>query len=437
MNMDSAILASVSSDDSIIIAGPEVAEAARAWRVMSELTSAIGVILDPEQLLERVMDVILEELPVDRGFILLYDSKGEELEPHVIRYRRGMPTKKQKITISQRIIQHVIDNRESVLCTNAMTDQRFSSEESEDSIHNFGLHSVICVPIMVRDLLLGIVHIDSAAAAHTYTEQQLRLMSAIGQMTGLAVQNARLVQQQMKTARLAATGETVAYLSHSIKNILQGMKSGADLVNMGIQRDSKEPLNKGWQIVQHNLDRIYQLSMNMLAFSKTRLPNLNHDYLNKIVSDAVTLAQSRAEERNVMLETEFEEQLPPIPIDSEGIHQVALNIISNAVDAVAPGDGVVRVRTGFDNEAGIADLIISDNGPGIEPDKIEELFEPFKSTKGQGGTGLGLAVARKLVREHHGRIVVESKPGEGTTFRVRLPAQEMTQWSEETYSALQ
>jgi signal transduction histidine kinase len=177
--------------------------------------------------------------------------------------------------------------------------------------------------------------------------------------------------------------------------------------------------------------------MNMLAFSKTRLPNLKPEQLNKIVSDAITLAQTRAGERNVELLTELEDQLPPIPIDSQGIHQVALNIISNAVDAVEPGEGVVHISTVFDSEAGIADFIVSDNGPGIEQEKIEELFEPFKSSKGQGGTGLGLAVARKLVREHHGRIVVESKPGEGTTFRIRLPAQEMAQWSEETYSALQ
>lgn len=438
-NMDSAILASVRSEDSLIIAGPEVAEAARAWKVMSELTSAIGAIIDPDALLERVMDVILEELPVDRGFILLYEQKGDELElvPHVVRYRRGVRAKKQKITTSRRIIQHVCDNRTAVLCTNAMTDKRFSTDASQDSIHDYGLHSVICAPIMVRDLLLGVLHIDSAAAAHTYTQEQLRLMSAIGQMTGMAIQNARLVQQQMQTARLAATGETVAYLSHYIKNILQGMQSGSDLVRLAIKQQNFGTLGKGWNIVEHNLDRIMALTMNMLAFSKDRAPRLVPTNLNKIVADAVSLAQTKADEREVILLTDLEEPFPPIPLDADGIHQVALNIIGNAIDAVAQGSGVVNVSTHFRPEEGIADLVISDNGPGIERDKIEEIFEPFKSTKGQGGTGLGLAVARKIVREHHGRIVVDSTPGEGTSFRVRLPAQEMARQSEETYSTLQ
>jgi signal transduction histidine kinase len=434
--MDSAILASYGAEDSIIIAGPELTEEARAWRVMNELTTAIGAIIDPDQLLERVMDVVLEELPVDRGFILLYDKSGEELVPHVVRYRRGVRAKKQKISTSQRIVQHVLDNRQAVLCTNAMTDARFAGEAGQDSIADYGLHSLICAPIMVRDLMLGVIHIDCSAAAHTYTEEQLRLMSAIGQITGMAIQNARLVQQQMQTARLAATGETVAYLSHYIKNILQGMQSGADLVDLGIKRENMETLSQGWGIVQRNLDRILQLTMNMLAFSKERAPKLQHNNLNRIVADAVSLVEVKAREKKVRLETHLEEPLPPVPLDEDGIHQVVMNMVGNAVDAVAPETGKVSVGTHFDNDAGIADIIVADNGQGIAREKIEEIFEPFKSGKGQGGTGLGLAVARKIVKEHHGRIVVDSEPGEGTSFRVRLPVQELARESEETYSTL-
>lgn len=434
VNMDSAILASFSGEDSLVLAAPELTEAARAWRVMSEVSAALGAILDPDQLLERTMDVILEELPVDRGFILLYDSQDEELEPHVIRYRRGLRTKKQKISTSRRIIQYAIDHRASVLCTNAMTDKRFASGDRQDSIHDLGLHSVICAPIMVRDQLLGVIHIDSAARIHTYTQGQLRLMSAIGQMTGLAIQNARLVKQQMRTERLAATGETVAYLSHYIKNILQGIQSGADIVELGMKKDTTDMVSQGWSIVQRNLDRILSLTLNMLAFSKTREPKLRSTSLNKVVADATSLCQKRADEQKVNLRVDLQDPLPPVPLDPDGIHQVVLNIVGNAIDAVPDTDGVVTVATRFAVDEGIADIIIADNGPGIEQENIEEIFEPFKSGKGQSGTGLGLSVARKIVREHHGRIVVDSRPGEGTSFRIRLPVQEMTSESEETYS---
>ncbi len=436
-NMDSAILASVGSEDSIVIAGPELTQAARAWKVMSELTAAIGAIIDPEQLLERVMDVVAEELPVDRGFILLYDKSGTELVPHVVRYRRGLRDQARRITTSQRIIHHVVEHREAILCTNAMTDRRFARDAAQDSIVAFDLHSVICAPILVRELLLGVIHIDSAAAAHTYNQEQLRLMSAIGQVTGMAIHNARLVQQQMQTARLAATGETVAYLSHYIKNVLQGMQSGADLVDGAIRRQNMDVLDQGWRIVKHNLDRIMELTMNMLAFSKTREPRLQPNNLNRIVADAVSLIQARADERESMVLTDLEEPFPPIPLDATGIHHAVLNILCNAVDAVPRGRGVINVNTRFHAEEGIADIVITDNGPGIPPEAVEEIFEPFKSTKGQGGTGLGLAVARKIIREHHGRIVVDSRPGEGTTFRIRLPVQELERASDDTFSALQ
>lgn len=433
-NMDSAILSSVSSDESVIIAGPELAEAAKAWRVMSELSSAIGAIMDPDQLLERVMDVIRDELPVDHGFILMYDKESGELIPRVVRSRRGIQAGQQKITTSKKIIQHVIDKREAVLCTNAMTDVRFVQDAAQDSIHSFGLRSVICSPIMVRSELMGVIHIDSAAGAHNYTREQLRLMGAIGQMTGLAIQNAELVHQQMQTARLAATGETVAYLSHSIKNVLQALQGGAEIVEMGLKKQALGTITQGWAIVQRNLGSIMQMTLNMLNFSKTREPNLRPCNLNQIVTDVLTGLQRKADEHQVMLLSDLEEPFPPIPLDADGIEQATMNLISNAIEAVAAKTGVVNVSTRFHANEAIADLIIADNGPGIEPDRIEELFQPFKSTKGQGGTGLGLPVARKIVREHHGRIIVESTPGKGTIFRVRLPAQEMPKASGETYS---
>jgi signal transduction histidine kinase len=125
-----------------------------------------------------------------------------------------------------------------------------------------------------------------------------------------------------------------------------------------------------------------------------------------------------------MLLAETDEEHPPIPIDPDGIHQVVLNLVTNAIDAVEPQHGVINVRIAFDEEAQEAVLTVADNGPGIDSEGLSHIFEPFHSSKGQGGTGLGLAVARKIVNEHNGRIDVSSMSGEGTIFRVRLPISE-------------
>jgi len=132
--------------------------------------------------------------------------------------------------------------------------------------------------------------------------------------------------------------------------------------------------------------------------------------------------------------TDYDESFPAIPIDVDGIHQVVLNLVINAVDAAPAEKGLVNVETRFDGENSYACITVSDNGPGIDPAIAAKLFEPFHSTKGQGGTGLGLAVAKKIVEEHQGRISVESRPSEGTLIRVSLPiTSTRAQASEQTF----
>jgi signal transduction histidine kinase len=281
---------------------------------------------------------------------------------------------------------------------------------------------VICVPLIAREDLLGVIHLDCSSSTHTYGEDQLRLITAIGYVAGLAVENARLVESRLQNERLAATGETVAYLSHSIKNILQGLRGGADVVENGLTATDLSMVGTGWQIVSRSLDKILNMSMNMLAFSKDREPRREYVQLNHVVAEAASLAQPHADHRSVMLLSDTDDPLPAISIDADGIGQVALNIIHNAIDAAAPQKGRVNVKTSFDASKNEALIRVSDNGPGIPPDVMPTIFEPFKSTKGHAGTGLGLAVAHKIVREHNGTIEVSTDPDGGTVFTIRLPA---------------
>lgn len=420
--LDSAILSSIpSSEDSVILAAPETADAVHAWRVMLQLSEAIGAILSPRQLLERVMDIIIEQVHVDRGFILSLDRETGELNPEVVRYRTRNGEVPEKITTSRTIINHVVHRKEGVICSNAMTDKRFAGTAKQGSIHNYRLHSVICVPIVARQELLGVIHIDCSSTSHTYTSEQLRLITAIGKTTGMAIENARLVQSHVETERLAATGETVAYLSHSIKNMLQALRGGADIVEAGLQKRSVDLLAKGWAIVQRNLTAVYNLSMNMLAFSKNREPKPVLAQLNQVVSDTVQMEQHLADTKQAVLLADLDDGLPPIHLDLDGIQQLMINLLSNAVDAVGTTGGRITVKTEYDAEQGEAMLSVSDNGEGIPPQNLKHIFEPFHSGKGHGGTGLGLAVAKKIVEEHNGRIVVTSRVGEGTTFEIALP----------------
>jgi signal transduction histidine kinase len=457
--MDSAIMAAIpANEDSMVLAVPEPAAAAMSnLKILYQLGAALGSSFDIDQVLEVVMDLVFEHVKADRGIILLADERTGELAPKVVRLRdddEASPVRNRaqsaqaaheqpipvsssngdsngsaqpKIHASRTIINHVIQNGEGVLSSNAMADQRFSKGKS---VHNLGIRSALCVPIKARKLtsskspgdeVIGVIYIDSSVKNYTYSPDQLRLLTAIGLQAGMAIQNAKLYQQGLIAERLAAVGETTAALSHSIKNILQALRGGADVVEMGLKASNLTQASKGWRVVERNLDKIYNLTLNLLAYSRQREPKLEMVNPRRLIDECLELVAGVANERGAMVVADVDEAHPAIPMDEAGMHQVVMNLLSNALDAVEPQKGLIRVTANFDLENRQSIIEVVDNGTGIQPSMMKHMFELFHSTKGNRGTGLGLAVAKKIVDEHEGSISVKSAPGEGTAFTVRLP----------------
>ncbi|MEX2671460.1 MAG: ATP-binding protein [Phycisphaeraceae bacterium] len=421
--IDASVEATVSSnDDSLIMASPEPSAAAAGHlKILYDLMQLIGSIFDRQLLLERVMDLVFEHFAPDRGFVLLGGPEDLKPEPVVVRYRMAQPTEEDsRFTVSRTIVQHVMTRVEGVLSSNAMSDRRFSAGES---IQAYGIRSAICVPLKFRERIFGVIYIDSKIANYTFTEDQLRLMTAIGAQTGLALANADLYQQGLAQARLAAVGETVASLSHSIRNMLQALRGGAEVVELGLRKKDLECVSSGWEVLSRNLDRIFDLTMNMLAFSKQRKPEFDNVDLAELVKEVSELMRPQFEKRNVKLITNCHPELPMVPADVNGLHQVIVNLLGNALDAVEPEDGCVTLECSFDEGRQRATILVSDNGEGIEEENLKQVFTPFYSTKGLRGTGLGLAVAKKIIQEHGGAIDMKSETGQGTRFTITLSAQ--------------
>ena len=419
--VDSSILSALdASEESVILPPPETADAVAAWNVVYKIAEMVGTVQLVDTFLQRVSDIIFDHLIVDRLIVLTREEGQDKLTPQIVRYRSETKKGRPTIVTSRTIINHVITTRDGVLCANAMTDSRFSGESKHDSIHRLGLRSTICVPIVVREEVHGVIHMDCSMSHHTYTQEQLRLVVAIGRLTGMAIENERLLRSRVRTERLAAAGETVAYLSHHIRNILQGMQGGAEIVELGISKERFDTTRSGWSMVRRNLDRIYDLTMNMLTFSKERQPRVSRTQITQIVEDVIALVQNRADEKGVMVLADLDE-IPPVQLDPAGMHQVIHNIILNAIEAVDAGSGRVNVKAYLDEAEAAAVVSVIDNGPGIEPEIRDRIFDAFQSSKGQGGTGLGLAAAKKIIDELGGKIEVDSTVGEGTTFSIKLP----------------
>jgi signal transduction histidine kinase len=441
--MDSSIMHTVqSSDDSMVLAVPEPAAAAMAnLKLLYQLNASLGSSFDMDQVFEVVMDLVFEHVKADRGIILALDVKRNELVPKVVRTRdesHGADNGKnddkvqaaEKIHASRTIINYVIEKSEGVLSSNAMTDSRFSKGKS---VHNLGIRSALCVPIKCRridgkdgDDIIGVIYIDSSVKNYTYSPDQLRLLTAIGLQAGLAIQNAKLYQQGLQAERLAAIGETTAALSHSIKNILQALRGGADVVEMGIKGNNVPQLTKGWRVVDRNLEKIYNLTMNLLAYSKDREPRLELVNPKKLLEECVELLATAANDKGVMVVADVDKDHPAVPLDPDGMHQVIMNLLSNALDAVTSQEGLIRIVCHYQAEQRQTVIEVIDNGSGVPEPMMKHMFELFHSTKGNRGTGIGLAVARKIVEEHEGSISVQSRVGEGTTFTLRLPVEHET-----------
>jgi signal transduction histidine kinase len=235
------------------------------------------------------------------------------------------------------------------------------------------------------------------------------------------VEETRYHQAMLQAERLAAIGQTIAALSHHIKNILQGLRSGSEIIKMGLKDKNDHLIQQGWRVAEKNQGKIYDLVMDMLNYSKERIPAVEPTDLNEIVKDIHDLLAPRARELNVKLELDLADDLPTVQADPEGLHRALLNIVGNAIDAVEERpDPQVKIGTRLAEEGWVR-VVVLDNGPGIPPHQVNEIFKPFVSTKGSRGTGLGLPVSRKILREHGGDIVVQSQLEVGSKFVLKLP----------------
>ena len=436
----SRIVQSVSQKEGSVLWTPAVDSADNPWlararsnlQVMYRTALAVSHTLDIDQLLSRIMQLIFEWVEADRGCIMLLDPESKQLAPKVRRDRhRSDPSDSggdERMNISQTILDYVLQNKEGVLTSDAREDQRW---DTAASILQQGVREAICVPMQGRYDVVGAIYIDTLTPAHKviantprrFREEHLKLMVAIGHQAALAVEDTMYYSAMVQAERLAAVGQTIAMLSHHIKNILQGIRGGSYLIEMGLGDHDEEVVRKGWNIVEKNQNKISTMVMDMLSFSKEREPDLAPAQLNDVVADVVELMQVRAAELNVLLNWKPDGQMPVFQFDSDAIHRAALNVVTNAIDACEERpNGKVDVSTRFLADENLVQVIVEDNGVGISAEQLPKIFQVFVSDKGTRGTGLGLPVSQKIVKEHGGRIMVDSEMGRGSRFVLEFSA---------------
>lgn len=406
-----------------------LARARSNLQVMYRTALAVSHTLDIDDLLGRILQLVFEWVEADRGCIMLIDQESGQLRTKARRDRRVAEA--TSMVISRTILDYVLDRGEGVITSDAQDDDRFSGG---NSVVRTGVREAICVPMQGRYGTVGVIYVDTTvpladvveSGHRQFTDEHLKLLIAIGHQAALAVEDTTYYSAMVQAERLAAVGQTIATLSHHIKNILQGIRSGGYLVDMGLENEDLALVRKGWEIVDRNQGKISSLVMDMLSFSKEREPDPLPSDLAAIVTDIVETVHRRAEEIGATIQWSPPTDLPRLLFDPEALARAILNVVTNALDAVEerPGGTVeIRVETaaGEGPDEGRARVVVTDNGAGMAPETLAQIFNLFVSTKGAKGTGLGLTVSRKILREHGGDIHVTSRLGAGSTFVLEFP----------------
>ncbi len=249
------------------------------------------------------------------------------------------------------------------------------------------------------------------------------IRDADGSITHVMEVSTDITQIRELQDQLTSLGLLIGSVSHGIKGLLTGLDGGMYLVNAGLAKDDQEKIEEGWDIVKMMVGRIRKQVLDILYYAKNRELEYERVPVDQFAEELAVTVEKKAQDRNVRFIRQFETGLGEFDADTGVLASALVNILENAVDASAemPAETPGEVRFQVSGDAGAVFFDVIDNGPGIDRETREKMFTLFFSSKGNKGTGLGLFIANKMVRQHGGGITVSSAPEKGARFRIRVP----------------
>jgi signal transduction histidine kinase len=253
-----------------------------------------------------------------------------------------------------------------------------------------------------------------------FSQDDLWFMIRYGFELSFALEKAKLMEESISAVRLASIGETVAGLAHCMKGIAHALKVSAYVVRKEIERYSTQDLCTAWAILEKNITRLADLSVDVLSHKSGLAGTMVQADLNQCARDAVRLLEPEAAARTLKFSASYGKGLSKCLINPNRIYRCLVNLIINAFDACTPQGGSVTVKT---EKTAPDEALVSviDTGRGMDESTKAIIFGLFKTTKGRKkGSGIGLPTVYDIVKQHHGRIEIDSKKGKGTTFRIYI-----------------
>lgn len=389
--------------------------------IFREFAESLNLIEDFDQIALNLLGTIKEAVAADRLAFFIHD-------PDLGQFRIGasigyLPDELKGVSLSgdDRLAKWLKVNK-TFLDVRAWPGVFGFLDEREKGVFR-RLRLVLCYPVLSMNRLIGILGVGERASGEALPAEEAAFLDSLMPQAGIALENALLFKEQreryrrmLRADRLATIGELAAGAAHEIRNPLTSIKSSLQYLESRCREESEKRL---LGVALAETDRIDGILAALLSFSRPTELRKEPCDLVALLEESAALVEIQARAKGVDLRL----SLPPRPLaveaDGSQLKQVFLNVFLNAVQAMGGGGtlAVEALRAG----GGRPLVRVTDTGPGIPEEALEKVFDPFFTTK-KGGTGLGLSICYTIVKAHGGEIEVRSRPGEGTTVLVSLPA---------------
>jgi signal transduction histidine kinase/putative methionine-R-sulfoxide reductase with GAF domain len=396
--------------------------------------------LEVDEILRLVLEGVTKHIGFDRARLYLVNEKANLLECKMavgvnVGKIRGvtLPLDPEASVVARSIFE-----KKPYVISDASLDPRVNPLLKE----KFNLHSLVVIPLLARERALGAIAADHIEPGRKITPETLESVMTFAAQAGLAIHNAFMYQelktfseqmeeriqrvtadlrrteaQLIRSEKLAALGQLAAGIAHEIRNPLTSINILIHSMteNLPPEHSRREDL----KVIEEEISRINEIVDQFLRFAKPSPPLLEKVEVSPLFEEILQLLRPQIEKQKISVQKDFR-SLPSVTADKEQMKQVILNLLLNAIQAMPKGG-----RLGLSGQVSADDqwvqFSILDSGVGIPPEDMDKLFDPFFSTK-EGGVGLGLSIAHRIIDQHSGKIEIESRPEQGTVFKLWLPA---------------
>jgi len=375
-----------------------------------EAAKILNSSLDLDQLLTLNLETALRLINCDRGTLYLIDEAKKELWSKVLKASEIIEI---RLPMGIGIAGHVAETGEIYNNPDVYNDPKF--DVLIDKKTGYRTKSMLCVPVKDRTgKIIGVFQLLNKVGG-VFSVQDEQFVQALSTHIAIAITNAQVAQQMVQSERLAAVGKMAATIVHDIKNPLTTMRLNAEVLKRKL---GDENLSKQAEVIISQVDRFVSMAQEILDFTRgVSHLNIQETDFADIITGLIEFVRRDFEKKNITIVDKIDFR-GTLKADSEKLLRVFYNIAGNAADAMTKG-GTLSVNA-FRKESSLV-VEFADTGIGMPAEVKDKIFEPFMTYGKKVGTGLGMAITKKIVEDHKGRIEVDSTLGKGTTIRILLP----------------